>query len=262
VVICRYMKKQKRRKIVIGNWKMNPQDSDSARKIFKEIKKKAALFPQVEVVIAAPYVFIPLLSKSLGKVLLGAQDVSNETSGSYTGEVAAAMLASLGVSFAIIGHSERRARGETNALIADKVARAHEARITAVLCVGEETRDANGDYLEFLKNQLRESLSKVAKKNLGKLVIAYEPVWAIGKSYGDAMKGPDVLQVVIFIKKTLADLYGKEESAKVLIIYGGSVAPVNAEDILVEGGVDGFLPGRQSLEANGFGEIVSIVAKS
>ncbi|MBX4210588.1 triose-phosphate isomerase, partial [Candidatus Parcubacteria bacterium] len=117
----------------------------------------------------------------------------------------------------------------------------------------------SGDYLEFLTNEIRTALSKVTKQNLEKIIIAYEPVWAIGKSERDAMSPNLIHEMTIFIKKTLSDLYGQEEISKVPILYGGSVGPTNVRDIMTRGEVSGLLVGRQSLDADAFKEILGIV---
>jgi triosephosphate isomerase len=251
----------KRKKIVVGNWKMNPQNTDDARKIFKGIKRVTDKIKNVDVVICPSFVHTNILSKTSGNISVGAQDVFWEENGSFTGEVSAQMILDSGCVYVIIGHSERRSMGETNEDVAKKVFAAVGKNLKVVLCVGEKERDQNGEYLEFLKNQITESLSKVAKRYLQNIIIAYEPVWAIGKSYSNAMSGKDVQEVSIFIKKIIADIYGKDESSKSIILYGGSVAPVNAKDIIESGQVDGFLVGRQSLEPASFGEIVKIVSQ-
>ncbi len=250
----------KRKKLVVGNWKMNPQTLDEARKIFKGIKRVVASVKNVDVVVCPPFSHIQPLGKTAGSVFMGSQDVFWEENGSFTGEISAQMLVDLSCAYTIIGHSERRAMGETNEMIAKKVASAVAKDLKVILCIGEKDRDVNGEYLEFLKNQLVSSLAKVSKRYLANIVVAYEPIWAIGKSFSNAMAGKDVQEVSIFIKKVLADTYGKDDSAKTLILYGGSVAPINARDIIEAGQVDGFLVGRQSLEPASFGEIIKIVS--
>ncbi len=252
----------KRKKLVVGNWKMNPQSIEESRKIFAGIKRVAGKVKNVDVVVCPPYVHISLLAKSSVPVFMGAQDVFWEAVGSFTGEVSAQMLVDAQCTHVIIGHSERRALGETSEIISKKIASAVKENLKVILCVGEKQRDENGEYLEFLKNQIGESLSGVAKRYLANIIIAYEPVWAIGKSYGNAMAGKDVQEISIFIKKVLADIYGKDESSKNLILYGGAVAPINAKDIIESGQIDGFLVGRQSLESASFGEIIEIVSSA
>lgn len=253
-------KTTKREKLVVGNWKMNPQTLEDARKIFKNVKKVADGIRGVSVVVCPSFLHIHPLSKIAGSIFVGAQDVFWEENGSFTGEVSAGMLVDIGCTYTIVGHSERRAMGETNEMVAKKASASVAKNLKVILCVGEKVRDENGEYLEFLKNQLVESLSKVSKRYLSNIVIAYEPVWAIGKSFNSAMSGKEMHEISIFIKKVLADIYGKDETSKNLILYGGSVAPINARDIMEAGQIDGFLVGRQSLEPASFGEIIKIVS--
>ncbi len=255
-------KTSKRKKLVVGNWKMNPQSIEEARKIFKGIKRIVGNVKNVDVVVCPPFTHIQVLSKASGNVFVGAQDVFWEENGSFTGEVSVQMLTDIGCSYVIVGHSERRAMGETNEMVSKKVESALGKGLKVVLCVGEKERDPNGEYLEFLKNQIKESLSLTQKRFLPNVVVAYEPIWAIGKNYSNAMNGNSMQEISIFIKKTLADLYGKDESEKTLILYGGSVAPINAEELITYGQVDGFLVGRQSLEAGSFGDIIKIVSSA
>ena len=241
---------------------MNPQRLEDARKILGGIKRLATNTPAVDVVVCPPFTYISVLAKSSAPVSVGAQDVFWEESGSYTGEVSAAMLKDSGAAYVIVGHSERRAMGETDEMVSKKVDAVLKAEMKAVVCVGEKERDPHGDYLAFLKNQITESLSHVSKKMMSNIVIAYEPIWAIGKSYSNAMTGKDMQEISIFIKKILTDTFGKDEVVKTPVLYGGSVAPINAQDIIDHGAIDGFLVGRQSLEAKSFGEIITIVAQA
>ncbi len=254
-------KTDKRGKLVVGNWKMNPQSPQEAVKIFAGIKRVSGKVRGVDVVVCPPFPFLSLFSKKVdGAVSLGAQDVFWVDAGSFTGEVSVQMLKNTRCSHVIVGHSERRAFGETNEIVSKKIESVLKLGLTAILCIGEKERDKNGDYLAFLKNQIKESLEKVNKKTLPQIVIAYEPIWAIGKSFAEAMQGNDMQEMSIFIKKTLVELFGKEESTKNLILYGGSVAPINASDLASNGAIDGFLVGRQSLEPASFGEIIKIVS--
>jgi len=252
----------KRRKLVVGNWKMNPQTHEEARKTLMGIKKVFTKIKNVDVVVCAPYPYLFLLGKGAYPVLWGAQDVFWETSGSFTGEISAHMLVNSGCTHVIIGHSERRTLGETDEVVSKKIFAAVGEGLKVIVCVGEKERDEHGQYLEFLKNQLRDSFAKVPKRYISQLIIAYEPLWAIGKSYNTAMTGKDMQEISIFIKKILADLYSKDESAKTPILYGGSVAPINATDLIESGQIDGFLVGRQSLEAGSFNQIIEIVSKT
>lgn len=252
-----------KRKLVIGNWKMNPDSLAEAKRIIKEVRRKTAGLTSTDVVACPPFLYVSLLvstrslSKSTGQLLPGAQNVSTEERGSFTGEVSALMLRDLGVSHVIVGHSERRAMGETDEIVARKAVSVIEAGMTAVICVGEKIHDAQGEYLQPLKDQIKISLGKINRKYVKYIVMAYEPLWAIGAK--EAMDPAVVQEMTIFIKKILSDMYGQDEAASVLILYGGSVNFRNAGDIVSKGGVDGLLVGRESVNSSGFVELLKVV---
>lgn len=252
----------KTRKIVIANWKMNPTSVKEAKTLFLQIKRKASLLKKISVVVAPPFAFLSLFSsakKSSKTFSLGAQNTSWQSSGALTGEVSSPMLKDLGVSYVIVGHSERRALGETDAVVARKIASLLGERLVPILCVGETERDQHGDYLSVLANQIKSSLLGVSKRDIVNTVIAYEPVWAIGKTAKDAMDSHKLHETTLFIRKTLTELYGRNIAEAVTIIYGGSVEPVNAPDLIKNGNVSGFLVGRASLSAKEFGNIIDAV---
>lgn len=169
------------RKIVIGNWKMNPKKQKEARVIFDEIVKNNKGAKNIDIVICPPFPFLSIGDKlKVKNIKLGSQNVFEEMSGPYTGEVSPEMLLSLGVKYVILGHSERRALGETDKIINKKVLIALKSKLLPIICVGENTRDVNGFYLAFIKHQLIECLSSVPKNQIKNIIIAYEPVWAIG----------------------------------------------------------------------------------
>lgn len=248
---------KKYKKIVIGNWKENPSTHEAAKNIVKNIKRVASQVTKTITVLCPPSVFLSDLGKGEQPYSKGAQDVSVFEGGSHTGEVSAEMLKDSGVEYTIVGHSERRKMGETDAMVASKIVALHFARVTAVMCVGEDNRDSGGQYLDILKNQIKHSLAGVEKKNLSHLIVAYEPVWAIGAT--QAMSPADVHETAIFIKKTLADLFGHDYVTKIPILYGGSVNFRNAGEIVGEGHVDGLLVGRESINPEGFNEILKVV---
>lgn len=239
--------------LVVANWKMNPDTSSEAREIFLATQKSAKNLKNVKVVVCPPYIYLQNLEKIKDRALsLGAQDVFSVQSGSFTGEISAKMLKLEGEEYVIIGHSERRDMGETDELISNKVLASLKTNLHVILCVGEKERDGHGDYLNFLRHQIINSLNKVQKRYIKKLIIAYEPVWAIGKSEDEAMKPSDLHETSIFIKKILAEIYGKEAGMSVPIIYGGSVSAKNAKDLLVLGEVQGLLVGHESLNPKRF----------
>lgn len=245
------------KKLIIGNWKMYPKSIKEARDTFTAIRKTAAKLHDVQTVICPPALYLGDLKKLVTghRAVLGAQNAWTELEGAFTGEVSPAQLSSMGVSYVIIGHSERRAMGEGDELIGRKIVAALKAGVTVVLCVGEHTRDLDGGYLKFIEAQLVADLAGVAKKDLARIVIAYEPIWAIGKNALRAAYPDDALEVSIFIKRVLADLYGKSGEV-VPILYGGSVDAKNSAEFLSKSNVDGLLVGRASLDAKTFSTIL------
>lgn len=236
---------------------MNPQSVEDAKEIASEVKKAMKSVKKTEVVLCPPSVFLSTLSKTKqANLFLGAQNINSEVSGSFTGEVSFSQVLEFGVEFVIVGHSERRKSGETDEMINKKVKAVVNAKMTAVVCVGESTRDHNGDYFDFIKNQIVTALKDVSKKSIEKVVIAYEPIWAIGAK--DAMTPSDLHEMSIFIKKVLKDLYGPF-SEDVRIIYGGSVDKVNAESLVRDGNVAGLLVGRESLKPKDFIQTIKLI---
>lgn len=249
------MKKMK--KLIVGNWKMNPVEVEDAKDIVKAVKRASGKLKRSQVVVCPPFVYTSLFSKTKGgNFFLGAQNANHEMSGSFTGEVSYSMLYQLGVRFVIVGHSERRKMGETDELVNRKVKSVVNSGMSAIICVGESARDHNGDYLEFIKKQIHTALTDVPKKILNQVVIAYEPIWAIGST--QAMGPRDLHEMSIYIKKVLNDMFGIA-SDDIRIIYGGAVDSVNAENLIQEGNVSGFLVGRQSLVPKDFVEIMKAV---
>ena len=247
----------KSKKLIIGNWKMYPVNMKDAKATFSAIKKVASTLRNVQTVICPPFIYVSELKKLVTghRVVIGAQNTWTENEGAYTGEISPTMLTSLGSTYVILGHSERRAMGEADELINKKVLAALKAGLTVVLCVGESMRDPDGLYMKFIATQMQTALHGVQKKDLSQMVIAYEPIWAIGKHATRPALPEDVLEISILIKKTLADLYAKD-GATVPILYGGSVDAKNAWEFLLKSQVDGLLVGRASLDAKVFGEIL------
>jgi len=244
--------------LIVGNWKMNPNMVEKAKEIFSETKKVAKNLKTVKVIVCPPFVYLNELEKTADRsFVLGAQDMFWEKTGSFTGEISSAMLKE--ESYVILGHSERRELGETDEMVAKKIISAIKANLKPILCVGEKTRDDHGEYLHFLRNQIINSLAGAPKNSLDKLVIAYEPVWAIGKSDDQAMKPGDIHETTIFIKKVLLEIFKQKKALLVPILYGGSVTHNNALEIITGGEVQGLLVGRESLNPKKFGELLKNV---
>jgi len=248
-----------RKNIVAGNWKMNTtlnEALDLAAEVAEGLGQVES--SNVTVVVAPPFPFLkPVVDafKSTN-VAVASQNCSNELSGAFTGEVAAPMLASVGASYAIIGHSERRAIfGETHLELAQKVDQALAAGLTPVFCVGEQLEQRkSGDYYAVIAQQLADSLYHLSPESFDKLVIAYEPVWAIGT--GETASPEQAQEVHQFIRKQLEEQYGSEIASNTSILYGGSCKPSNAEELFSQTDVDGGLIGGASLKAADFLAII------
>lgn len=236
---------------------MNPITLEEARKIAINVKRGVLKVKRTEIVLCPPFIYLSSLSSLVkGNIFLGAQNSNSEVSGPFTGEVSHSTLPQFKVRFVIVGHSERRKTGETDEMINKKVQSVISLGMTAIICVGESIRDHNGEYLDFIKQQILKALKDVPKKSFGNIVIAYEPIWAVGAK--EAMSGRDLQEMSIFIKKVLKD-FGGIFSDDVRILYGGSVDRVNSEQLVKEGNVSGLLVGRQSLVAKEFVEIIKLI---
>jgi triosephosphate isomerase len=249
------------KRIIIANWKMNPRTQQEAEKLFSTVAKSVSRVKKTEVVICAPFIYLEELSEiRTSKVTLGAQDAYPGDIGAFTGEVSAEMLYGMKVRYAILGHSERRSPpaggGETNELINKKIKGALASGLRPILCVGESERDENHGYFNLVKVQLEECLSGISRNSISKIIIAYEPIWAISTTLNRRDATPeDSREMVVFIRKVLSDKFGSD-GAKVKILYGGSVNEKDAEGFLSAGGVDGLLAGKASLDAKKFSNIV------
>src|SRR3989344_5829280 len=250
------------KRLVIANWKMYIESPEEAKGFVSSLKRKSASFTGVDAWIAPPFTLLSVL----GGIKLGGQAVSAHGSfdsaqdKAHTGEVSAAMLKSAGASFVIVGHSERRASGDTNEAVHAQLAAAAGVGLVPVLCVGERERTAEGAHFNFIEEQLASAL-RGAQSLTSKLIVAYEPLWAIGKTAKDAMQPDEVEETVIFIRKTLADILGRKDALKVPILYGGSVEPENAAQLFADGGVNGVLVGHASADIHSFLEIVKACRK-
>ena len=244
------MKLKTKKILVIANWKMTPDTLAEAKAKMAVIKRFSEKMKLTETVVCPPSTFIATISQMAGgikgKVKIGSQDISKFESGAHTGEVGALMLKSVGVSYVIVGHSERRAMGEDPALVAQKLQKALASGMTGVICVGEKERDNEAEYLSVIKSQLKEVLVYMSRQQFANLVIAYEPLWAVNNSRNVAITPHEIHQIVILIRKYLKDNWGESIASIVKIVYGGSVTPDNAQDLVHKGEVDGLLIGRAS----------------
>jgi triosephosphate isomerase (TIM) len=251
----------KKRNLVVANWKMSPETLGDAKKVFNGARISAKGLKNTDVVICPPFPFLQPLSKLNypKNMFLGSQNIFSETKGAFTGEVSVEMIKDLGAKFVITGHSERRAMGESNEIVRKKMQIAFDADLTPILCIGEKDRNHEGTHLEFIRNQIKECLTGLSKKNLIGIIIAYEPIWAIGRSYKEAMSPTDIHETVLFIKKIIGEFFGRDIAAGCKILYGGSVEAENANAIVEYGNADGFLVGHASLNPLQFSSILKAV---
>ncbi|MEM7185158.1 MAG: triose-phosphate isomerase [Bacteroidota bacterium] len=246
-----------RKQIVAGNWKMNC-DIEQTQALLDGLKQKD-LSSAIEVIVAPPFTNLSLAVHTLegSDISVAAQNMHQMASGAFTGEVSAAMLKSVGVRTVILGHSERRAYfWETNALLAEKVNAAIADDLTLIFCFGEELEDRQANaHFNVVKQQLEEGLFHISSENWSQVVLAYEPVWAIGT--GETATPEQAQEMHGFIRAEIADKFGAEIANEVTILYGGSVKPGNAKEIFGKPDVDGGLIGGASLKADDFASIVN-----
>lgn len=249
------------KKILIANWKMNPKTADKAVTLARAVEESVANTGDVEIVIAPPFVFLSEVKGQLSRVHLGAQNVFWEDTGPYTGEVSVQQLKNLGIKYAIIGHSERRQwAGETDEIINKKVKAVLKSGLTAILCVGEpkEVRDKGIDAAkEFVKSQLKADLAEVTYNLTPKtqnIIIAYEPVWAIGT--GNNAEPTDAAAMAAFIKSNVES----QLSIITPVLYGGSTNSKNIAGFLEYDEIDGALVGGASLNKDEFVKMVELAS--
>lgn len=245
-----------RKPIIAGNWKMHKTIAE-ALEFVNEVKDRVNN-DKVEAVICAPFTLLKDLKQATKgtNIKIGAQNMHFEEKGAFTGEISPLMLKELDMDYVVIGHSERRQYfNETDETVNKKVLKALEVGIDPILCVGEtlEEREA-GNTKDVCKVQVEKALENVYKEDLAKVVIAYEPVWAIGT--GKTATSEDANDVIAYIREVVANLYG-ELANEVRIQYGGSVKPSNVAEIMNQSDIDGALVGGASLEANDYVELVN-----
>ncbi len=246
-----------RKPIIAGNWKMNKTIKEAVAFV-NEIKGQVEN-TDVEVVLCAPATMLKDMKEAAkgSNVKVGAQNMHYEESGAFTGEIAPSMLKEIDVDYVVIGHSERRQYfNETNETVNKKVLKALEVEITPIMCCGETLEEReSGKMEEVIKTQIVAGLKDVTAANIPNMVIAYEPIWAIGT--GVTASSEQANDAVAFIRSLVKELYTEEVSESIQIQYGGSVKPANVEEIMNQSDIDGALVGGASLKADSFMELVN-----
>lgn len=245
-----------RKPLMAGNWKMNKTIPEAVAMV-KELKGKIADVKDVDVLICPTFTAISALATEAKgtNINIGAQDIFWEAKGAFTGEIAPNMLVDAGCTYVIIGHSERRQYfGETNETVNKKVKAALANNLIPVVCVGETLQEREADItFKVIESQVREGLKDLSKEEAAKIVIAYEPVWAIGT--GKTATPDQAQEVHSFIRKVYAEMYGTA-AQEVRILYGGSVKPENVSELMKKEDIDGGLVGGASLKADSFEALV------
>ncbi len=248
-----------RRKVIAGNWKMNNNLSESQNLISKLISGLGNEKVSCDVIICPPFTSLSEAS-SLTKntaIKLGAQNMYFEESGAFTGEVSASMLKSVGCEYVILGHSERRTIfGEGDQLINKKIKKALTSGLKPIFCVGETLQEREGNVTnDVIKRQVTEGLKEISANDMDKIIVAYEPVWAIGT--GKTATPEQAEEVHAFIRGLITSLYSQSVAENLVIQYGGSVKPDNAKELLSQKNIDGALVGGACLKADSFIGIIN-----
>jgi triosephosphate isomerase len=242
-----------RRILVAGNWKMN-LDRAGAVALAEAIVAKAGEFNAIDLLVCPPHVYLDAVGTIVrsSRVALGAQNVYSEVNGAYTGETSAAMLVDLGCQYVILGHSERRhILGETDEQVCAKLGAALAAGLTPIVCVGEQLHERQaGQTHEVIRRHMAGSLAGLSAADVGRIAIAYEPVWAIGT--GQVATPQQAQEVHLDLRRIVTERYNTAAAERVRILYGGSVKPSNAGELLAEPDIDGALVGGASLKADDF----------
>lgn len=249
-----------RKKIVAGNWKMH-KNAEQTEDLLNELIAKVPTDTSTEVIVAPTFVNLASAVSHLEftNIQVAAQNVHQAEGGAFTGEISADMLKSIGVNTVILGHSERRAYfHETDALIANKVDTALKHEMTVIFCFGEELKDRQSkNHFNIVENQLRDGLFHLNAKDWESIVLAYEPVWAIGT--GETASPEQAQEMHEFIRETIRKAFGNDVADDVSILYGGSVKPENAKEIFSKPDVDGGLIGGAALNSDDFVAIINAI---
>jgi triosephosphate isomerase len=247
--------------LIVANWKMNPTTFRDAKKLFAATKKAADAAPSVSIIVAPPALFLRELRGGYKgrRISFAAQHGRAEEGGAHTGDMSLAQYKDAGASYAIIGHAERRALGETPEETGKKAAAALLLKMTPILCVGETKREGGAEYFNIVRAQLRAGFADVEPSQVSRVIVAYEPVWSIG---ADKAMGPrDMHEMAIFIRKSVIDMKG-QGGMNVKILYGGSIDAMSAPEMLRDGDVHGLLVGRASEDGIRFASLLEAIEES
>lgn len=242
--------------LFVANWKAYVEDMAKAKKLVA-VSKKLSRVTEVAIILAPPSPFIGMLAhKNKSRVAFAAQDISSTTGGAHTGETTAQSFVATGATYAIVGHSERRAQGDTDEHISQKIAHALAHGLTPILCVGESARDGEGRYLSVIREEITRAIESLTQKERAQVIVAYEPIWAIGKTAAEAITSSDLAEMTLYIRKVLAEMLPGKSSRHSLVLYGGSVEPENIRHLAGSSGVDGFLVGHASVDPATFSQML------
>jgi triosephosphate isomerase len=248
---------KERKLIIAGNWKMNKTAAEGLD-LVRGLKIELANVKEVDIVVCPPYTALSEVSKAVldSNIRLGAQNMSENNVGAFTGEIAAGMLKEFSVRYVILGHSERRQyQKESDVLIAKKALSVHAASLKPIVCVGETLAEREGGLTEkVLETQVRGSLAGLSKEQMNETIVAYEPVWAIGT--GKTATTAQAQETHAFIRSLLVKMFDDAVARRVRIQYGGSVKPSNARELMSQPDVDGALVGGAALEVRSFADII------
>ncbi len=242
--------------LLIANWKMNPASFKEAKTLLDATRKAGEKAKNVSIVLAPPSIYLRqlrLLYKGK-RIAFCAQSANPEPGGAFTGDISLMQVRDAKATYVLVGHAERRAAGETNQDTKKKVAAVLALNLTPVLCVGETVRTNSGEHFAYIQAQLKAALESVQKPSVKKVLIAYEPVWAIGAT--QAMSPRDMHEMAIFIRKTVVGLHG-DVGMQMRILYGGSIDETNAASMCTDGDVEGLLVGRASADPRKITSLVS-----
>ena len=243
-------------RFIIGNWKTNPDTLKESSLLAKKISGSS---DNVSVVVCPPDIFIENVKNHIGNgIAIGAQGFSSEGSSALTGGISLSQLISLSVQYCIVGHSSQRAQGETNADVNLKIRECLAHNIIPIVCIGEKERDENSTYLKILESQITATFSDLSRAEFEHMIIAYEPLWAIGSDSKRSATPAEFETISLFIKKIVYDMTGQNPVGQITIVYGGAIDTIEEAVAYNDIGAHGLLIGRASLDVRMFNKIISV----